>query len=117
LAPLVLKGEQRQLFLGMDDVLVHDLKKGVWALLYRRSRESGLLARVRFGQTSDEPLEELSRPFDLEMFNSKVTARLSSAPRFVRLRESLSQHPGERLSVTAVGYPARTGLAKNSGNL
>ncbi|MBA3839963.1 MAG: methyltransferase domain-containing protein [Thermoleophilaceae bacterium] len=29
LAPLVLKGERRRLFLGMDDVLVHDLKKGI----------------------------------------------------------------------------------------
>ena len=29
LAPLVLKGERRQLFLGMDDVLVHDLRKGI----------------------------------------------------------------------------------------
>jgi hypothetical protein len=27
LAPLVLKGERRRLFLGMDDVLVHDLKR------------------------------------------------------------------------------------------
>ena len=29
LAPLVLKGERRRLFFGMDDVLVHDLKKGI----------------------------------------------------------------------------------------
>ena len=29
LAPLVLKDERRRLFLGMDDVLVHDLKKGI----------------------------------------------------------------------------------------
>ncbi len=29
LGPLVLKGERRRLFLGMDDVLVHNLKKGI----------------------------------------------------------------------------------------
>lgn len=29
LAPLILKGERQELFLSMDDVLVHDLKKGI----------------------------------------------------------------------------------------